>query len=260
MALATAVAAGSAARSLVLLGDPNQLPQVTQGTHPDGALRSALEHVLGEYAVIPADRGLFLPETRRLHPDLCRYVSQAFYESQLRPHASTAGQGVSAGSRLGAGARPPLSPRGARRSRGAVAGGGPARGRDRRGAAALPVDGREGPGGCGRPLLDGHLVARGRAAAPGLPVLAEPAERGGLAGALLRGGPGQPEAAGRPVQDAGADAGAERVLPAARGVPRGHRRRSDHPWAFIRTQLGVSQSYALRWRSTLPFLPAFQRE
>ena len=33
MSLATAVAAGTAARSLVLLGDPNQLPQVTQGTH-----------------------------------------------------------------------------------------------------------------------------------------------------------------------------------------------------------------------------------
>jgi superfamily I DNA and/or RNA helicase len=55
-------------------------------------------------AVIPADRGVFLSETRRLHPDLCRYVSQAFYESRLRPHARTAGQGVSAGSRLGAGA------------------------------------------------------------------------------------------------------------------------------------------------------------
>jgi superfamily I DNA and/or RNA helicase len=98
------VAAGSSSRSLVLLGDPNQLPQVTQGTHPDGAERSALEHVLGEHAVVPADRGLFLSETRRLHPDLCRYVSQAFYESKLLPHASTAGQGVSSGSRLGAGA------------------------------------------------------------------------------------------------------------------------------------------------------------
>jgi uncharacterized protein len=44
------------------------------------------------------------PAGGRLHPDLCRYVSQAFYESQLLPHASTAGQGVSSGSRLGAGA------------------------------------------------------------------------------------------------------------------------------------------------------------
>ena len=62
------------------------------------------QHVLGEHAVIPRDRGLFLSETRRLQPDLCRYVSQAFYESQLRPHASTVGQGVSSGSRLGSGA------------------------------------------------------------------------------------------------------------------------------------------------------------
>src|SRR5262245_3195352 len=104
MSLATVVAAGSAARSLVLLGDPNQLPQVTQGTHPDGADRSALEHVLDGAAVVPPERGLFLPETRRLHPEVCRYVSDAFYASQLRPHGVTARQGVSEGSRLGAGA------------------------------------------------------------------------------------------------------------------------------------------------------------
>jgi predicted RecB family nuclease len=104
MSLATAVAAGTSARSLVLLGDPNQLPQVTQGTHPDGAGGSALEHVLGADGVLAAERGLFLPETRRLHPDLCRYVSDAFYESQLSAHTSTHGQGVGPGSRCGTGA------------------------------------------------------------------------------------------------------------------------------------------------------------
>jgi uncharacterized protein len=104
MSLASAVAAGSGAASLVLLGDPNQLPQVTQGTHPDGASRSALEHVLGGETVMPAERGLFLSETRRLHPGICRYVSDAFYAAQLRPHPSTARQAVSEGSRLGDGA------------------------------------------------------------------------------------------------------------------------------------------------------------
>ena len=104
MSLATAVAAGASARSIVLLGDPNQLPQVTQGTHPDGAGGSALEHVLGADGVLSTGRGLFLPETRRLHPDLCRYVSDAFYESQLSAHVSTHGQGVGPGSRCGTGA------------------------------------------------------------------------------------------------------------------------------------------------------------
>jgi uncharacterized protein len=104
MSLATAVAAGSCARALVLLGDPNQLPQVTQGMHPDGAEKSALEHVIGEEPTIPHARGLFLPETWRLHPDVCRYVSEAFYASKLEAHPTTHGQRLGAGSRLGEGA------------------------------------------------------------------------------------------------------------------------------------------------------------
>ena len=41
-------------RSLVLLGDPNQLPQVSQGVHPEGAGASALEHLVGEARTIAA--------------------------------------------------------------------------------------------------------------------------------------------------------------------------------------------------------------
>lgn len=104
MSLATAVAAGSCARGLILLGDPNQLPQVTQGMHPDGAEKSVLEHVIGDDATIPPDRGVFLAETWRLHPDLCRYVSEAFYASRLLPHATTRVQRLRRGSRLGEGA------------------------------------------------------------------------------------------------------------------------------------------------------------
>jgi predicted RecB family nuclease len=104
MSLATVVAAGSCARALVLLGDPNQLAQVTQGMHPDGAEKSALEHVIGDEATIPPDRGLFLPETWRLHPDVCRYVSEAFYAAKLEAHPTTHGQRLGAGSRLGEGA------------------------------------------------------------------------------------------------------------------------------------------------------------
>ena len=104
MSLATAVAAGSCARALVLLGDPNQLPQVTQGMHPDGAEKSALEHVIGDEPTIQPDRGLFLSETWRLHPDVCRYVSEAFYASKLEAHPTTHGQRLGAGSRLGEGA------------------------------------------------------------------------------------------------------------------------------------------------------------
>ncbi|PYQ20798.1 MAG: nuclease [Acidobacteria bacterium] len=104
MSLATAAAAASSARALVMLGDPNQLAQVTQGMHPDGAEKSALEHVIGEEATIPHEKGLFLPETWRLHPELCRYVSEAFYASRLESHPTTCGQRLGVGSRLGEGA------------------------------------------------------------------------------------------------------------------------------------------------------------
>ncbi|HEV8545157.1 MAG TPA: TM0106 family RecB-like putative nuclease [Candidatus Limnocylindrales bacterium] len=97
LSLADVVAVGGSARSIVLLGDPNQLPQVSQGSHPDGAEASALEHLLGEAQTVPEDRGLFLPTTRRLHPDICDFISEAFYEGRLQPHPETARQGVGPG-------------------------------------------------------------------------------------------------------------------------------------------------------------------
>ncbi len=60
VALADVLAVGTSARSLVLLGDPNQLPQVSQGSHPEGAGCSVLQHLLGEDATVPPERGLFL--------------------------------------------------------------------------------------------------------------------------------------------------------------------------------------------------------
>jgi uncharacterized protein len=85
MSLADACVVGSAARSLVLLGDPQQLAQPARGIHPPGAEASALEHVLGGMDTIPPDRGVFLPTTRRMHPAVCGFVSAAFYDRRLLP-------------------------------------------------------------------------------------------------------------------------------------------------------------------------------
>ncbi len=85
VSLADAVAMGTCARNLVLVGDPQQLAQVLQGTHPDGAGGSVLQHLLGPDPTIPPDRGLFLEQTYRLHPDVCGYISEEFYEGRLRP-------------------------------------------------------------------------------------------------------------------------------------------------------------------------------
>src|SRR5215204_3596682 len=87
VSLADALAMGTAARSVVLVGDPQQLDQVIQGTHPSGSGASVLRHLLGEEATVPPDRGLFLERTYRLHPDVCGYISEEFYESRLEPAA-----------------------------------------------------------------------------------------------------------------------------------------------------------------------------
>lgn len=75
MSLANVLATSHAGRSVVLLGDPQQLEQPQQGTHPEGADLSALEHILQGQKTIPADRGIFLPETWRLAPNICEFTS-----------------------------------------------------------------------------------------------------------------------------------------------------------------------------------------
>lgn len=89
LALAAVLAASVAARALVLLGDPNQLPQVSQGLHPEGADASALGHLLGDHGTLPESLGLFIDETRRMHPDITAFVSDLFYEGRLRAHPTT---------------------------------------------------------------------------------------------------------------------------------------------------------------------------
>ncbi|HLG54375.1 MAG TPA: TM0106 family RecB-like putative nuclease [Vicinamibacterales bacterium] len=84
VSLADTVAMGTAARNLVLLGDPQQLPQVRQGIHPGESGRSVLEHLLAGRATVPEDRGVFLDRTWRMHPDVCAFISQLSYEARLR--------------------------------------------------------------------------------------------------------------------------------------------------------------------------------
>ena len=85
ISLANVIAVAATTSSLVLLGDPQQLDQPLRGTHPPGAERSALAHILGDAATMPATQGLFLEKTWRLHPDLCAFTSEAFYDDRLEP-------------------------------------------------------------------------------------------------------------------------------------------------------------------------------
>ena len=84
MSLANALAAARAARNVVLLGDPQQLEQPQKGAHPEGADVAALVHLVGKgRATLEVDRGLFLDSTFRLHPAICDFTSETYYDGQL---------------------------------------------------------------------------------------------------------------------------------------------------------------------------------
>jgi uncharacterized protein len=100
ISLADALAMGTCARNLILLGDPQQLAQVSQAVHPPGAGVSVLEHLLDEDTTIPPERGLFIDQTRRMHPDVCRFISKAIYEDRLDSFADCAKQCIDAPGRL----------------------------------------------------------------------------------------------------------------------------------------------------------------
>jgi uncharacterized protein len=100
LALVDAVVASMSAGSLVLLGDPRQLPQVARANHPGKSGASALGHLLDNAATMPIDRGVFIEQTRRMHPDVCRFISERIYDGRLTSHADCAVQGTALGTGL----------------------------------------------------------------------------------------------------------------------------------------------------------------
>lgn len=83
MALSNVLAVAPAGRSLVLLGDPQQLEQPLQSSHPEGSEVSALYHLLDGEETMPVDKGLFLAETYRLHPEITQFTSEAYYQGKV---------------------------------------------------------------------------------------------------------------------------------------------------------------------------------
>jgi uncharacterized protein len=95
MALADVLALSTATKNLVLLGDPQQLEQPLQGTHPPGLAVSGLQHIIGERETISQESGLFLAETWRLAPAICDFTSELFYEGRLKSRAGLEAQQLS---------------------------------------------------------------------------------------------------------------------------------------------------------------------
>jgi predicted RecB family nuclease len=105
VSLANAIAMSRCAKNLVLLGDQMQLEQPVQGAHPGDAGLSGLQYALKDpeasredlpifHAVVPAEYGLFLGESRRMHPAVCEFISESIYEGRLRSFGDCAKQRI----------------------------------------------------------------------------------------------------------------------------------------------------------------------
>jgi uncharacterized protein len=90
VATANVIAMATATKNIILVGDQMQLGQPIQGTHPGEAGLSVLEFLLGDHSTIPAERGIFLGQTRRMRPSICQFISDAFYDGRLTAHETTA--------------------------------------------------------------------------------------------------------------------------------------------------------------------------
>ena len=101
MSLAYVLAIAKSTKNLVLLGDPNQLEQPQKGTHPEGSDVAALAHLLDGHKTMPDDRGILMHTTWRLHPDICRFTSEQFYESKLHSADGLEKQIITGNSKFG---------------------------------------------------------------------------------------------------------------------------------------------------------------
>ena len=88
MALANLLVMARCARSILLVGDQQQLAQPSQADHPGESGHSCLGYLMQGAAVVPLDRGVFLATSWRMEPSLAAMVSGLFYDGRL--HAAPA--------------------------------------------------------------------------------------------------------------------------------------------------------------------------
>ena len=83
VSVANMIGMSQSCKKIILMGDQMQLGQPIQGSHPGESGMSILDYLLEDKATIPADIGVFLPKTYRMHPDVCQLISTQVYEGKL---------------------------------------------------------------------------------------------------------------------------------------------------------------------------------
>ena len=85
----TTMATVRSTKNLILIGDPNQLPQVRNGSHPNDNGLSTFEYLIEQQTTLPEDKGIFLDTTFRMHEDVNNFISSYFYDEKLTNHNIT---------------------------------------------------------------------------------------------------------------------------------------------------------------------------
>lgn len=94
VSIANLIAMGHVAKNIVVMGDQMQLPQPVQGTHPGDSGKSVLDYLLDDLRTIPAEKGVFLNRTYRMHRDVNQFISSMIYEGRLDNHPNCDNQKV----------------------------------------------------------------------------------------------------------------------------------------------------------------------
>ena len=97
LSLADSLAVSLAARNTVLVGDPQQLKQPTRASHPGTSGLSGLEHINQGHDVVPPEYGILLRVTRRMHPEIAKFISEQVYEGKLEADPPCANQRIGEG-------------------------------------------------------------------------------------------------------------------------------------------------------------------
>jgi hypothetical protein len=95
MSLANLLVMARCAKTILLVGDQQQLAQPTQADHPGDSGLSCLEYLMQGAHVVPADRGVFLATSWRMEPSLTAMVSQLFYDGRLNANPANASNAIS---------------------------------------------------------------------------------------------------------------------------------------------------------------------
>ena len=87
VSLGNLVAIAGCARNIILVGDQMQLPQPVQGVHPGESGFSCLDYLMQSQATVPPERGILLDTSWRMHPSVCSFISDVFYDGRLKSHS-----------------------------------------------------------------------------------------------------------------------------------------------------------------------------